>query len=113
MGRVYGHMSLAVLVSMLVSYFVGTTPELLAFFFTGVLKWIVIFAPLVIILAMTWIMQRATYGQARGMLHIFAALMGLSMSTIFITYEKSILNFYYSNHISAVYFIIMLLLLLF
>lgn len=32
MGRVYGHMSLAVIVSMIVSYFVGTSPELLAFF---------------------------------------------------------------------------------
>ena len=38
MGRVYGHMSMAVLVSMLISYWVGTTPELLQFFFTGVLK---------------------------------------------------------------------------
>ena len=32
MGRVYGHMSMAVLVSMIVSYFVGSTPELLQFF---------------------------------------------------------------------------------
>ena len=32
MGRVYGHMSLAVIMSMMVSYFVGTSPELLAFF---------------------------------------------------------------------------------
>ena len=46
MGRVYGHMSLAILVSMIVSYWIGTTPELLQFFFTGILKWIVIFAPL-------------------------------------------------------------------
>jgi len=38
MGRVYGHMSLAVIVSMIVSYWVGTTPELLEFFFTGVLN---------------------------------------------------------------------------
>ena len=38
MGRVYGHMSLAVIVSMFVSYFVGSSPELLAFFFTGWLK---------------------------------------------------------------------------
>jgi FtsH-binding integral membrane protein len=89
MGRVYGHMSLAVIVSMIVSYFVGSTPELLQFFFTGAMKWIVIFSPLVMILAMTWIMQRATYGQARGMLHVFAALMGLSMSTIFITFTTT------------------------
>ena len=51
MGRVYGHMSLAVATSMIVSYFVGTTPELLAFFFTGILKWIVIFATLAAIFA--------------------------------------------------------------
>ena len=34
MARVYGHMSLAVVMSMVVSYVVGTSPELLAFFFT-------------------------------------------------------------------------------
>jgi hypothetical protein len=33
MGRVYGHMFLAVLTSMVVSFFVGTNPALLAFFF--------------------------------------------------------------------------------
>mgnify|MGYP000592337300 CR=1 FL=1 len=46
MGRVYGHMSLAVIVSMIVSYFVGSSPELIQFFFTGWMKWIVIFSPL-------------------------------------------------------------------
>ena len=56
MGRVYGHMSLAVVVSMLVSYFVGTTPELLEFFFTGVLKWIVIFAPLAAIFGISYVL---------------------------------------------------------
>ena len=42
MGRVYGHMALAVLTSMLVSMFVGMNPELVEFFFTGILKWVVI-----------------------------------------------------------------------
>ena len=83
MGRVYGHMSLAVIVSMLVSYFVGTSPELLQFFFTGVLKWIVIFAPLVAIFAISFAMQKANKQSAQLMLHGFAALMGLSFATIF------------------------------
>lgn len=84
MGRVYGHMSLAVLVSMLVSYFVGTTPELLQFFFTGVLKWIVIFAPLAAIFAVSWVLNsEPTKGVAQLCLHGFAALMGLSFSMIF------------------------------
>jgi FtsH-binding integral membrane protein len=84
MGRVYGHMSLAVLVSMLVSYFVGTTPELLQFFFTGVLKWIVIFAPLAAIFGVSYVLgNNPTKQVAQLCLYGFAALMGLSFSMIF------------------------------
>ena len=84
MGRVYGHMSLAVIVSMIVSYFVGTSPELLAFFFTGVMKWIVIFAPLVAIFGIAILLNASPSKQvAQLCLHGFAALMGLSFATIF------------------------------
>ena len=84
MGRVYGHMSMAVLVSMLVSYWVGTTPELLQFFFTGVLKWIVIFAPLAAIFGISYVLgTNPTKGVAQLCLHGFAALMGLSFAMIF------------------------------
>jgi FtsH-binding integral membrane protein len=84
MGRVYGHMSLAVIVSMMVSYFVGTSPELLAFFFTGVLKWIVIFSPLVAIFGIAILLNASpTKQMAQLCLHGFAALMGLSFATIF------------------------------
>jgi FtsH-binding integral membrane protein len=84
MGRVYGHMSLAVIVSMLVSYWVGTTPELLEFFFTGILKWIVIFAPLAAIFGVSMVLaNNPSKGVAQLCLHGFAALMGLSFATIF------------------------------
>ena len=83
MGRVYGNMSLAVITSMIVSYFVGTSPELLQFFFTGVMKWIVIFAPLIAIFAITSMMEKVGKQGAQLMLHGFAALMGLSFATIF------------------------------
>jgi FtsH-binding integral membrane protein len=84
MGRVYGHMSLAVIVSMVVSYFVGTSPELLQFFFTGVLKWVVIFAPLVAIFGIAMVLgDNPSKGVAQLCLHGFAALMGLSFATIF------------------------------
>ena len=86
MNRVYGNMFLAVLNSMVVSYLVGTSPELLAFFFTGVLKWIVIFAPLVAVFAITFTMDKVSYSGAQLMLHGFAALMGLSFATIFAVY---------------------------
>ena len=88
MGRVYGHMSLAVIVSMLVSYFVGTSPELLAFFFTGVMKWIVIFAPLAAIFGIAMVLgNNPSKGVAQLCLHGFAALMGLSFATIFAVFN--------------------------
>ena len=88
MGRVYGHMSLAVIISMLVSYFVGTSPELLQFFFTGVLKWIVIFAPLAAIFGVSYVLgNNPSKGVAQLCLHGFAALMGLSFATIFAVFN--------------------------
>jgi uncharacterized protein len=86
MGRVYGHMSLAVLTSMIISYFVGTTPALLEFFFTGLLKWVVIFAPLVAILGMTFAQEKLSKSGLQAFLQGFAALMGLSFATIFAVY---------------------------
>ena len=88
MGRVYGHMSLAVIVSMIISYLVGTSPELLQFFFTGVLKWVVIFAPLAAIFGVSYVLgNNPSKGVAQLCLHGFAALMGLSFSTIFAVFN--------------------------
>lgn len=88
MGRVYGHMALAVLTSMIVSFLVGTNTTLLQFFFTGVMKWIVIFAPLVAIFGVTILLNASpTKSMAQLCLHGFAALMGLSFATIFAVYN--------------------------
>jgi FtsH-binding integral membrane protein len=84
MSRVYGYMSLAVIVSTLVSYFVGTSPELLKFFFTGILKWIVIFAPLAAVFGVAMVLaSNPSKTVAQLCLYGFAALMGLSFATIF------------------------------
>ena len=87
MARVYGHMGLAVVTSMIVSYFVGTTPSLLAFFFTGVMKWIVMFLPLVLAFVVPWALSTAGKTMAPVLLHVFAAAMGLSFSVIFAIYQ--------------------------
>ena len=88
MAKVYQHMGLAVLTSMIVSYLVGTSPELLQFFFTGFTKWVVIFAPLVAIFGVTIALNaRPSAGMAQLLLHGFAALMGLSFATIFAVFQ--------------------------
>lgn len=87
MARVYGHMGLAVITSMIVSFIVGTNSTLLAFFFTGAMKWLVIFAPLVAILAVSFAMDKFSKSALTVFLHGFAALMGLSFATIFAVYN--------------------------
>lgn len=88
MARVYQNMSLAVLTSMIVSYLVGTSPELLQFFFTGFVKWIVIFAPLAAVFAVSFALNsRPSRNVALILLHGFAALMGLSFATIFAVFQ--------------------------
>jgi FtsH-binding integral membrane protein len=87
MARVYGHMGLAVVTSMIISYFVGTSPTLLAFFFTGVMKWIVMFLPLVLAFVIPWALSTASVAMAPVLLHVFAAAMGLSFAVIFAIYQ--------------------------
>jgi FtsH-binding integral membrane protein len=87
MNRVYLNMALAVLTSMVVSGLVSSSPALMTFFFTGVMKWVVIFAPLVAIFAISFNMHKVSYSTAQLMLHGFAALMGLSFATIFVVYN--------------------------
>jgi FtsH-binding integral membrane protein len=94
MGRVYGNMALAVITSMIVSMFVASNADLMAFFFTGIVKWIVIFAPLAAIFAVGYVLgNNPSKVTAQLCLHGFAALMGLSFATIFVIYTTaSIVN---------------------
>lgn len=87
MARVYGHMGLAVLTSMVVSMLVASSASLMTFLFTGAMKWVVMFAPLVAILAVSFAMEKMSKSTLQIFLHGFAALMGLSFSTIFIVYS--------------------------
>lgn len=105
MSRVYGHMALAVMTSMIVSFLVGNSAALMAFFFTGALKWVVIFAPLVAILAVSFAGENLSKQGLQLFLHGFAALMGLSFATIFVVYNMgSIVSAFMA---AAVLFIVM------
>jgi FtsH-binding integral membrane protein len=88
MAGVYKHMTLAIVVSMVVSYLVGTSPELLQFFFTGIMKWIVMFAPLVAVLGISYALSKDIPKEVAQLLLLgFAVLMGLSFSMIFAVYK--------------------------
>lgn len=87
MGRVYGHMGLAVLVSMIASMLVASSPALMAVLFGTGLKWVVIFAPLVAVLGMSLAYNKLSKSTLQLLLYGFATLMGLSFATIFVVYQ--------------------------
>ena len=87
MGRVYGHMGVAVLISMIASMLVASSPALMAVLFGTGLKWVVIFAPLVAVLGMSLAYERMSKSTLQILLYGFAVLMGLSFATIFIVYQ--------------------------
>ncbi len=89
MAGVYKNMGLAVLTSMIVSYFVSNSPGLMSLLFGTGLKWIVIFAPLVAVFALGFTLHKLSKSVAYALLHGFAALMGLSMATLFVAYTST------------------------
>jgi FtsH-binding integral membrane protein len=59
----------------------------MAFFFTGIMKWVVIFAPLLLILGFSVASEKFSKTGSQVFLYIFSALMGLSFATIFLVYN--------------------------
>jgi FtsH-binding integral membrane protein len=86
MVRVYNYMFLAVITSMVTAFAVSTSAGLMAFLFTGALKWLVIFAPLIAVFAIAFLQDRMSLGQLRLTLFGFAGLMGVSMATVFVVF---------------------------
>lgn len=90
MIRVYNNMALAVITSMVVSFLVSTNAALMTFLFTGIMKWVVVFAPLAAVFAVAFILSsNPSWPIAQLCLHGFAALMGLSFATIFVVYTTA------------------------
>lgn len=86
MNRVYGLMSGAMLITGAVAYLVGTNEALLAAIFGSGLRWVVMFAPLVVVFAFGAMIHRLSNAAAQAVFWGFAALMGLSISFIFAVY---------------------------
>lgn len=88
MAGVYKHMFLAVLTSMLISYFVSNNAAMMQLLFGTPLRWLVIFAPLVFGLMIGFTIHKMSKQLAFITLHGFAAIMGLSMAGLFAIYTS-------------------------
>ena len=89
MNKVYGLMSVAMLVTAGVAWSVGTSDALLAIFRDpmtlrpNILGWVVMFAPLAMIFAFGALVNRMSAAAAQVFFYAFAAVMGLSLAWIF------------------------------
>ena len=87
MIRVYNHMLAAIVTSFVVSALVGYNHEAMSLLFGTPLKWVVMLAPIAAIFGVSAVLNsRPSKSTAILMLHAFAAVMGLSLSTIFVAY---------------------------
>ena len=96
MLSVYNYMTSGILLTGIIAMLIGTTDavnSLVAFdalsgrYSPSGLGWIVTFAPLGIVLWMSFGFNRISTGTAQFLFWAFAVLMGASLSTIFIAYE--------------------------
>ncbi len=92
MNRVYGLMASAMAISGLVAYFVGNS-QLAYVVNTGILRWVVMFLPLIMVFAFGAAVQRMSYNGARLFFFAFAAAMGVSLSYIFLVFNLGSIAF--------------------
>ena len=86
MNKVYGLMSVAMLVTFAVAWAVGSTPALVAAIFGTPLKWVAMFLPLVMVFAFGAMVGRMSAAAAQLFFYVFAAAMGLSLASIFVVF---------------------------
>jgi len=84
---VYNYMTFALAVSGLVSLGISMSPDLLKMIWGTNFKWIAIFSPLAMSLGFAFMVNNMTAQSAKIFLIAFAAVMGLSMSSIFLIFK--------------------------
>jgi len=94
MLRVYNYMTGALALTGVVAYVVANTPALLNAFYQmtpqglqpTILGWVVMFAPIAMVLLLSFRIQRMSQGAAQATFWAYAALMGASLSSILLVY---------------------------
>jgi len=93
MNKVYGLMSVAMLVTAGVAWAVGTSEQLMSLFRTEngmtILGWVAMFAPLAMVFAFGALINRMSAAAAQLFFYVFAAAMGLSLAWIFMAFTQT------------------------
>jgi len=86
MLRVYNYMASGVLLTGIVALLVASTPVLVQAVFGTPLKWVFMFAPLAFVFFFSFRIDRMSASTAQAVYWAFAAVMGVSMASIFLVF---------------------------
>ncbi len=88
MNKVYGTMSVGMLLTFLTAWAVGNNAAMMNTLFTGFTRYIVMFAPLLMVFAFGAVINKLSAAAAQLFFYVFAAVMGVSISYIFVVYTS-------------------------
>ena len=99
MQKVFGLMGLGTAITGLVAFFTANSPTMLQLLFGTGLRYLVIFAPLAFVLVLSFGIQRMRASTAQMVFWLFAAVMGLSLASIFLVYtgQSIVMTFFVSS----------------
>jgi hypothetical protein len=86
MNKVYGTMSVGMIITFLAAWAVGNNAAMMNTLFTGFTRYIVMFAPLILVFAFGAVINRLSAAAAQLFFFVFSAVMGVSLSYIFVVF---------------------------
>ncbi len=86
MNKVYGTMSVGLLLTFAAAWAVGNNAAMMQSLFTGVTRYIVMFAPLIMVFAFGAMINKLSAAGAQLFFYAFSTVMGVSISYIFAVY---------------------------
>lgn len=106
MARVYGWMTLGLIITTLTSLLTLSSPQLLNLIFSSNLTfWVIFFAQFALVIAITRSVSKLASGRALALFFLYSALMGVWLSVIFLAFDLGTIAFTFG--ITAVIFILL------
>lgn len=87
MSKVYGYMMLGLLITGITSSIIATNPQLLMAIFSSPLQYVLLFAPFGMVMYLQFRIHKLQASTAQLLFFGYAALLGMSLSVIFLQYK--------------------------
>lgn len=86
MQRVYNFMALGLSITGATAYLTAQSPEMMQLIFGTPLRYLVLFAPLIMVLFLSARISKMSFANAQTLFWVYAGVLGLSLASIFMVY---------------------------